>query len=122
MRMGRDSPPMVAVETSGVANAFNAATFAGTAVIGVATEIPIPSTSWQVEHRPKLRVASENSARPRAASPVSDRGAEATLAALLTPFKLATYATTAARSLLERVVAKAGMPAFATPLLTVTLM
>src|SRR5262249_29138341 len=121
---GKVSPPTLTVDTLGVFSAFNASTVDGTAAMGAATGIPRPFTSWQVEHRPKLRTASENSARPRVAS--ADRLAEAGAGAAFvvitgfsTPFSLATYATTAVNSVRESVFANDCIAVFGTPRLTV---
>src|SRR5262245_66262964 len=103
---GKVSPPTLTVDTLGVFSAFNASTVDGTAAMGAATGMPRPFTSWQVEHRPKLRTASENSVRPRVAS--ADRFVEAGAGAAFvvitgfsTTFDLATYATTAVNSVIQ---------------------
>ena len=74
---GMVSPFMVTVDTSGVDKARNAWTLTGTFAMGVATGMPNPLTSWQVEHRPKPRTASENRMRPRSPSAESTGAAAA---------------------------------------------
>src|SRR5260370_33813556 len=109
------SPPTVAVFTGGVSKAFSAATLAGTLGMGVVTEMPIPSTSWHVEQRPKLLYASENNARPRAASELNAGTAGASAAPVgpapatfgfAMPLRVAKYAATAVISGRDRVVPK----------------
>jgi hypothetical protein len=107
----------------------NTETLAGICEIGVATDIPIPFTSWQVEHLPNPRTASEKSARPRAAS--AERGASGGVAGALpwspsegfaTPFNVARYAMTAAKSGRGKLRAKDGMAVPDMPRATVVAM
>src|SRR5437867_6043780 len=126
MSAGIASPATVTVETRGVANVFSNAALAGIAAIGAATGIPIPFTSWQVEHRPKLRTASENKSRPRAASAANAGAAEVTGAfaaidGFAMPFNRARYADTAAKSARDSVVAYAAIAVLGMPRATVLL-
>src|SRR3954470_4451026 len=119
------SPPIAPALTPGVASAFSSAMDPGTFDIGAATGIPKPPTSWHVEHRPKLRTASENNRPPRAASPVSVGRVETASPApsMLTsgfaiPFNVATYAITATKSGGDNLVLKDAMLVSGTPFLT----
>src|SRR6185437_3375514 len=117
-----DSPPSAPVFTSGVASALRSAVDAGTFASGAATGIPKPPTSWQVEHRPKPRTASENSRAPRAASPVNVGRLETASPApsiltsgLAMPFNVATYAITATKSGGDNLLLKDAIPVSGTP-------
>jgi hypothetical protein len=116
------SVSVFAVETWGVLKDRRAETFAGICEIGVVTDKPMPFTSWQVEHLPNPRTASEKSTRPRVASAeggafdcVEGMSSRSPSDGFAMPFNVAMYATTAVKSGRDKALAKDGIAVPAMP-------